>query len=94
MGSVLGSVGGGAMLTMNLPPSSVFMIAGLTMLMLGLQRSRQQAIQPTTAALEAKITALGNGVVTACFATGIGAILAVFLTRLRAGSPRAQPTGR
>jgi len=56
MGSVLGSVGGGAMLTMNLPLSSVFMIvglpavvAGLTMLMFGLQPSRQQAVQPTTA---------------------------------------------
>lgn len=56
MGSVLGSVGGGAMLTMNLPLSSVFMIvglpaviAGLTMLMFGLHRNRQQAVQPTAA---------------------------------------------
>lgn len=56
MGSVLGSVGGGAMLTMNLPLSSVFMIvglpavvAGITMLMFGLHRSRQPASQPTTA---------------------------------------------
>lgn len=49
----------------------------------GYQYARQGT--PTTAALEAKITALENGVGTVCFATGMGAISAVFLTLLRAG---------
>lgn len=49
----------------------------------GYQYARQGT--PTTAALEAKITALENGVGTVCFATGMGAIAAVFLTLLRAG---------
>jgi O-acetylhomoserine (thiol)-lyase len=40
---------------------------------------------PTTAALEAKITALEEGVGTVCFATGMAAISAVFLSLLRAG---------
>jgi AAHS family 4-hydroxybenzoate transporter-like MFS transporter len=50
IGSVLGSVGGGAMLSMNLSLSSVFVIvglpaviAGITMLLLGLHRTRQSA---------------------------------------------------
>lgn len=49
----------------------------------GYQYARQGT--PTTAALEAKITALENGVGTVCFSTGMGAISAVFLTLLRAG---------
>lgn len=49
----------------------------------GYQYARQGT--PTTAALEAKITALEGGVGTVCFATGMGAISAVFLTLLRAG---------
>lgn len=40
---------------------------------------------PTTAALEAKINRMEQGVGTICFATGMGAITAVFLTLLRAG---------
>lgn len=49
----------------------------------GYQYARQGT--PTTAALEAKITALEDGVGTVCFATGMGAIAATFLTLLRAG---------
>jgi O-acetylhomoserine (thiol)-lyase len=40
---------------------------------------------PTSAALEAKITAMENGVATACFATGMAAIGATLLSLLRAG---------
>jgi O-acetylhomoserine (thiol)-lyase len=40
---------------------------------------------PTTAALEAKITRLEGGVGSVCFATGMAALCAVFLTLLRAG---------
>lgn len=40
---------------------------------------------PTTAALEAKLTELEDGIGTVCFATGMGAITATFLTLLRAG---------
>ena len=40
---------------------------------------------PTTAALEAKITQLEQGVGTVCFASGMAALSAVFLTLLRAG---------
>jgi O-acetylhomoserine (thiol)-lyase len=40
---------------------------------------------PTTAALEAKITRMEDGLGTICFATGMAAISAVFLTLLRAG---------
>ncbi|WPB54992.1 cystathionine gamma-synthase family protein [Xylophilus sp. GOD-11R] len=40
---------------------------------------------PTTAALEAKLTAMESGVGTVCFATGMAAISAIFLTLLRAG---------
>ena len=40
---------------------------------------------PTTAALEAKLTALEQGLGTVCFATGMAAITALFLTLLRAG---------
>ncbi len=40
---------------------------------------------PTTAALEARITALEEGVGTVCFATGMAAITALMLTLLRAG---------
>lgn len=40
---------------------------------------------PTTAALEAKITALEQGLGTISFATGMAAITALFLTLLRAG---------
>ncbi|WP_280152925.1 cystathionine gamma-synthase family protein [Piscinibacter sp. XHJ-5] len=40
---------------------------------------------PTTAALERKITALEQGVGTVCFASGMAALSAVFLTLLRAG---------
>lgn len=39
---------------------------------------------PTTAALEAKITGLEQGVGTVCFASGMAAITAIFLTLLRA----------
>ena len=49
----------------------------------GYQYARQGT--PTTAALEAKITALEDGVGTVCFATGMGAIAATFLTLLRSG---------
>lgn len=49
----------------------------------GYQYARQGT--PTTAALETKITALEDGVGTVCFATGMGAIAATFLTLLRAG---------
>ena len=40
---------------------------------------------PTTAALEAKLTRMEQGVGTVCFATGMGAISALFFTLLRAG---------
>lgn len=40
---------------------------------------------PTTAALESKLTQLEQGVGSICFASGMGAIAAVFLTLLRAG---------
>jgi len=40
---------------------------------------------PTTAALEAKITAMEGGVATACFATGMGAIGAIAMALLKAG---------
>ncbi len=40
---------------------------------------------PTTAALEAKITMLEQGLGTVCFASGMAALSAVFLTLLRAG---------
>lgn len=40
---------------------------------------------PTTAALESKITRMEQGVGTICFATGMAAITAVFLTLLRTG---------
>ncbi|MEZ6874734.1 cystathionine gamma-synthase family protein [Enterobacter sp. KBR-315C3_2022] len=40
---------------------------------------------PTTAALETKMTMLEEGIGSVCFATGMGAIAAVFLTMLRAG---------
>src|SRR5450830_164395 len=40
---------------------------------------------PTTAALEAKLTQMEQGLGTICFATGMAAISAVFLTLLRAG---------
>ena len=40
---------------------------------------------PTTAALEAKLTRLEQGVGTICFASGMAALSAVFLTLLRAG---------
>ena len=40
---------------------------------------------PTTAALEAKITQLEKGLGTVCFASGMAALSAVFLTLLRAG---------
>ena len=40
---------------------------------------------PTTAALEDKITRLEGGVGSVCFATGMGAITALFLTLLKAG---------
>ncbi|BAL27290.1 cystathionine gamma-synthase family protein [Azoarcus sp. KH32C] len=49
----------------------------------GYQYARQGT--PTTAALEAKITALEGGVGTVCFSTGMGAIAATLLTLLRAG---------
>jgi len=40
---------------------------------------------PTTAALEAKITRLEQGLGTVCFSTGMAAITAIFLSLLRAG---------
>lgn len=40
---------------------------------------------PTTAMLEAKINEIEGGVGTVCFATGMGAIAAIFLTLLKAG---------
>jgi O-acetylhomoserine (thiol)-lyase len=40
---------------------------------------------PTTAALEAKVTKMEEGIVTACFATGMAAIAATFVALLRAG---------
>ncbi|MEY2890329.1 MAG: hypothetical protein RJA98_237 [Pseudomonadota bacterium] len=40
---------------------------------------------PTTAALEAKITRMEDGVGTVCFGTGMAAITAIFLTLLRQG---------
>ncbi|NWK79827.1 cystathionine gamma-synthase family protein [Aquitalea sp. LB_tupeE] len=40
---------------------------------------------PTTAALEAKITEIERGIGTVCFATGMGAIAAIFLSLLKAG---------
>jgi O-acetylhomoserine (thiol)-lyase len=40
---------------------------------------------PTTASLEAKVTQLEQGRGTVCFATGMGALAAVFLTLLKAG---------
>ncbi|MET3496906.1 cystathionine gamma-synthase family protein [Variovorax boronicumulans] len=40
---------------------------------------------PTTAALESKLTQLEQGIGSICFASGMGAIAAVFLTLLRAG---------
>lgn len=40
---------------------------------------------PTTAALEAKLTRMEQGVGTVCFATGMGAISALFFTLLRSG---------
>ena len=40
---------------------------------------------PTTAALEAKLTRMEQGVGTVCFATGMAAITALFLTLLRTG---------
>jgi O-acetylhomoserine (thiol)-lyase len=40
---------------------------------------------PTTAALEAKLTRMEQGVGTVCFATGMAAITALFMTLLRAG---------
>ncbi|WP_394790303.1 cystathionine gamma-synthase family protein [Rhodoferax sp.] len=40
---------------------------------------------PTTAALEAKVTKMEDGLGSICFATGMGAITAIFLTLLRSG---------
>lgn len=40
---------------------------------------------PTTAALEAKVTAMEGGVATVCFATGMAAIEAILLSLLRGG---------
>ena len=40
---------------------------------------------PTSAALEAKVTAMEGGVATVCFSTGMAAIEAVLLALLRAG---------
>lgn len=40
---------------------------------------------PTTAALEAKITVMENGVATVCFSTGMAAIEAILLSLLRGG---------
>ena len=40
---------------------------------------------PTTAALESKITKMEDGVATACFSTGMAAIAAIFFALLRKG---------
>ncbi len=40
---------------------------------------------PTTAALEAKISKMEDGIATACFSTGMAAITAIFVSLLRAG---------
>jgi O-acetylhomoserine (thiol)-lyase len=40
---------------------------------------------PTTAALEAKVTKMEDGIATACFSTGMSAIAATFIALLRAG---------
>ena len=40
---------------------------------------------PTSAALEAKVTAMEEGIATACFSTGMAAIAAVFTALLKAG---------
>ncbi len=40
---------------------------------------------PTTAALEAKISKMEDGIATACFSTGMAAIAAIFIALLRAG---------
>jgi O-acetylhomoserine (thiol)-lyase len=40
---------------------------------------------PTTAALEAKVTKMEDGIATACFSTGMAAIAATFVALLRAG---------
>ena len=40
---------------------------------------------PTTAALEVKITKMEDGIATACFSTGMAAIAATFIALLRAG---------
>src|SRR6478609_8173272 len=40
---------------------------------------------PTTAALEAKVSAMEGGIATVCFATGMAAIGAIFLSLLRGG---------
>ena len=40
---------------------------------------------PTTAALEIKVTKMEDGVATACFSTGMAAIAAAFVALLRAG---------
>ncbi len=40
---------------------------------------------PTTAALESKITKMEDGIATACFSTGMAAIAAIFVALLRAG---------
>jgi len=40
---------------------------------------------PTTAALESKVSKMEDGVATACFATGMAAIAAIFTALLRAG---------
>jgi len=40
---------------------------------------------PTTAALEAKISAMAGGIATACFTTGMGAIGAIAMALLKAG---------
>ncbi len=40
---------------------------------------------PTTAALEVKISKMEDGIATACFSTGMAAIAATFIALLRAG---------
>ncbi|MBM3359072.1 MAG: cystathionine gamma-synthase family protein [Betaproteobacteria bacterium] len=40
---------------------------------------------PTTAALEAKVTKMEDGIATACFSTGMAAIAAMFVALLRSG---------
>jgi O-acetylhomoserine (thiol)-lyase len=40
---------------------------------------------PTTAALESKVSKMEDGIATACFATGMGAIASMFIALLRAG---------